>query len=374
MKKYISLLLVGIALLLQSACEKSEPVDIDVEAEILKEMEARQIPSVVACIVKDDQIVWEGTFGNADVAYAKPATRRTLYSLQSITKLFLSVNAMQLWERGMLDLEADINQYLPFEVRNPQFPDEKITPYMLLNQTSSLAWPVTEDYLPDFHHFYSDEDPPSLGEWLPEYILPGGEQYRTSVWKEYPPGAQWLYSNIGTSLLGLVIEQISGMDYRDFCRINILEPFEMYQTAYKLGSLDPEHLVTPYTHNNSPMPFFTCRHYPAGFLTSNIEDFSHFVIAFLNDGEYKGKRILQQSTIDKMLEVQNQVVGSSFLWRHYLDNLIGHRGGGTGFSSWVEWDKDGDTGLFLFSNKETEEIYFPDGRIYELVKYQSRSY
>ncbi len=118
------------------------------------------------------------------------------------------------------------------------------------------------------------------------------------------------------------------------------------------------------------MDYYTCRHYPVGFLSSNIEDFSHFVIANMNYGEFNGKRILQQSTFEKMLEVQNPASGVSFLWWwSCMGNCIGHKGGGTGFSTWVEWHFDGDGGIFIFSNKVNESIY-PGGRIYDLVRYQ----
>ena len=299
MKNYISFLLFGLILLLPFGCKKSENINIDVESEIIKEMEANGIPSVVACILKGEKIVWESTLGHANVSHSIPATSQTIYSLQSISKLFLSVTVMQLWERGMIDLDADINEYLPFEVRNPKYPNEKITPHMLLNHSSGLTRPNDEERIPDFHHFYSNEEPPLLVEWLPEYILPDGEQYRQSVWRDFAPGEKWQYSNIGTSLLGLIVERISKQDYRDFCKENILEPLEMHNSSFRLDELDQMLLVTPYTNDNNPMHYFTCRHYPAGFLNTNLEDFSHFVIAIQNGGEFNGKRILQQSTFEQ---------------------------------------------------------------------------
>ena len=373
MKNYILFLLLASILLLPYGCKKSENVDINVEAEILKEMEAQRIPSVVACIVKGDKIVWESTLGFANAEHSIPATNQSIYTLMSISKLFLSVTVMQLWERGMIDLDADINQYLPFDVRNPNFPDKKITPYMLLNHSSGLVRPNAEEHIPDFHHFYSNEAPPLLVEWLPEYILPDGGQYRASVWRNFAPGTKWQYSNIGTSLLGLIVEQISGQDYRDFCAENILEPLEMHNSSFWLDELNEELMVTPYTDNNNPMYYYTVRHYPAGFLSANLEDFSHFVIAILNSGEFNGKRILQQSTFDKMLEIQNPSSGLSNLWWHCAGNCIGHDGGGTGFRTMVEWNFDNDKGLFILSNKVNESVP-PGGRIFELVKYQATKY
>ena len=56
---------------------------------------------------------------------------------------------MQLWERGLIDLHADINTYLPFEVRHPTYPDVSITTYMLLNHQSGLSRPEDDDNIPD---------------------------------------------------------------------------------------------------------------------------------------------------------------------------------------------------------------------------------
>lgn len=366
-RNIIFLILIFLSVL---GCNKIKDVDIDLAGEIQKAMEEEKIPSVVACIVQGDEIVWEASYGYANVEYQVPASRSTIYSLQSISKLFLATAVFQLWENGAIDLEADINDYLPFEVRNPHYPEEKITPYMLLTHSSGLAWPADEDPIPDFHHFYAHEDPPLPGAWLPEYILPGGGQYHEAVWKDFPPGEQYLYSNIATTLLALILEEITGMDFRDYCRENIFEPLEMNNTAYSLGALNPELLVTPYSNNNSAMYPFVCRHYPAGFLNCDLEDFSHFMIACLNYGEYKGSRILERATFEKMIELQDQASGYAFLWVHFLGDCIGHRGGGTGYSTFAEWHFDDDSGFFIFANKFSDALY-PSGRIYELVRYQS---
>ena len=287
-------------------------------------MEAQKIPSVVACVVKGDAMVWEGAFGHADVSAAKPATSSTLYSIESISKLFISVSVLQLWEKGKLELDADINQYLPFAVRNPNFPEQEITPRMLLTHTSSLAWPKAEDRLPDFEYFFIPEEVPLISEWLPEYILPAGEHYRDAAWKQFPPGSQELYSNIGTSLLALMVEHLTGEDYR---------------------------------------------HYPAGNLKTNIKDFSHFAIAILNYGEYRGKRILERGTFETMFEIHNPATGMSLLWNHCLGDCVGKAGGGTGYSAWAEWHFKDDSALFIFSNRKNLPVY-PGGRIYDLVRYK----
>ena len=364
-----------IAILLQFGCKQSiNSSDIDVEAEILKEMQDNRIPSVVAAIVKGNEIVWEGAYGLADVESTKSTDRLTLYNIESISKLFVSISIFQLWEDNRIDLSADINEYLPFDVRNPNYPDIAITPHMLLNHTSSLAWPVqTEDNLPNFEYFFDLDNVPPISEWIPQYILTSGIYYRPAVWKNFKPGTQELYSNIGVSLLALIIENITGMDYRDYCRENILLPLSMEDSAFRSEYMNEDLLVTPYYNSNYPVKQFSYRHYPAGNIKSNIADFSHFISAILNFGEYNGIKILEKETFEKMLELQNSATGMSNLWNHRLGNRIAKYGGGTGFSAFVEWQFDSDIGYIIFSNKYNESVY-PHGRIYDLIRYQSSNY
>jgi CubicO group peptidase (beta-lactamase class C family) len=369
MKKIFAIVVFFIVLIFSNSCENEELINIDIDAEIINEINSKKIPSVVACIVTENGISWSGNYGYSNVEQSITVSNESVFTLMSITKLFVAISVMQLWENDKIDLQADINNYLPFDVRNPYFPDKKINTTHLLTHTSGLAWPEDKDQIPDFHHFYSNEEPPLLNDWLPEYILPTGSQYRKAVWKDYAPGEKYLYSNFATSLLGLIVEQISGMDFRDYCQENIIVPLEMFNSAFRLNDLNPDLMVTPYYDNNLPMKFYTCRHYPAGFLNTNANDFSNFVVACLNYGEFNGKRILRKDTMLKMFEVQNTSSGHGFLWLNILGDSVGKKGGGTGFSTWVEWNHKNGNAMFLFSNKVNSSVW-PGGRIYELVKYK----
>jgi len=373
MKNFTAILFLSGFLIISISCSKSEQGGINLDQEILKEMDKQEIPSVVACIVKGDEIIWEGTYGYANIEESKPANRHSLYTIMSIGKLILSTAVYQLWENNAIDLNADINQYLPFQVRNPKYPEQKITPYMLLNHFSSLAWPEDGQEPPDFHHFYSREDPPLIREWIPEYILPDGKHYRSYVWKDFAPGEKFVYSNIGASLLALVVEGITGKDYRDYCQENIFTPLEMINTGFRFNNLNVDNLVTPYDNHGRPISYYSERIYPAGFISCDLEDFSHFVIAMLNKGIYNGNRILDITTFDQMVTLQDPASGTANLWVHCLGDCIGHLGGGTGFSTWVEWHHDRERAFFLFSNRVNGAISSP-GRIYELVKYQAYKY
>ena len=260
MSKTKAILITGLILIFFSKCGEKLEKDIEVEAEIIKEMTQKAIPSIVACVIDDNEIVWERSFGFADVENNIPASGETIYPLMSVSKLFLSISVWQLWERNLIDLHEDINNYLPFDVRNPDYPGDIITVHMLLNHTSGLAWPEEEDHIPDFWHFYSDTEVPEIGEWLPEYILEDGSKYDPDVWKDFKPGSRELYSNIGTSLLALVVEKIIEVDFRDYVTDNILIPLEMNESSYSYTEYNRESIATPYYMNNQPFEPYILRH------------------------------------------------------------------------------------------------------------------
>ena len=372
--KQTNYILVIIILFVVTACKKDIDTQVlDVAAEIEKEMAANGIPSLAACIVKDKEVVWEGTYGFANLNDQIPATNQTVYTVMSISKTFIAVSIMQLVEDDKIKLDQDINLYLPFKVRNPSHPTVPITVEMLLTHTSSIAWPQEEDGINDFSYLYPMDEMPLISEWIPEYLLPGGSKYKQSIWKTYKPGEMELYSNIATSLLALIIENVTGTDYRDYCKENILEPLEMHNTAFRYINLDTGMLATPYWNMRYPIHLFNYRHYPAGNLKSNLDDFSHFMIAMLNEGVYNGNRILEKASIDRMFEMNNPSSGVSLIWRHCPGDCIGHSGGGEGFSARFELYPERKKAMIVFTNRYNDAVY-AQGSIYELLRYQANQY
>ena len=104
--------------------------ELDEKIEAL--MAEGDIPSMVAAIVIKDEIVWLQEYG-------EQVDLDDLYNIGSITKSFVATAILQLYERGQIDLDDDVNQYLPFEVRHPDYPDVPITIRMLLTNRSCLS-------------------------------------------------------------------------------------------------------------------------------------------------------------------------------------------------------------------------------------------
>lgn len=338
----------------------------DPEGEILREMNNSGIPSIAAYVVKGDDIVWERYYGYADVERRRFPDSSTSYALASVSKLVVVTAVMQLYEQGLIDLYADINRYLPFSVRNPSYPDRSITSYHLLTHASGLAWPLTDFEVPGMFTKYQLDAAPPLREWLPQYLLQEGEQYVPSVWKNTPPGERELYSNIGVSLLAYLVEEVSNTTFNVYCKLHIFDPLGMPNTSYDYADLDLNNVAAMY-RGSLKIDFYRELCYPSGYLKSSLEDFSHFLIAYMRGGQFRGRRILQERTVEEILTIRNMASGLCLIWNCTLGDWYGHAGGIDGGASYVEFQRESDLGLMVVSNSHNNSLY-PGGKIHALLR------
>ena len=286
----------------------------DFNAEIKKEMTIYQIPSLSACVIKNNEIVWVKYYGNSAVSNSLPDSN-SIYSVASVSKTVLVTAVMQLFEQGLIDLDTDINNYLPISIQNPNYPSTKITVRILLTHTSGLAWPKDDYEIPGFYNYYPFDSAPPLDEWIPQFLLPGGSHYVNAVWKNTVPGERELYSNIGTAILGYLVEVLTGIDFNIYCKQNIFTPLEMNNTSYAYADLDMIKVVKKYWENYQLIEPYRQLHFPAQSLKTTLEDYSHLLITYMNGGVYNGTRILQKRTIDQILKLHNPASGICLIWK-----------------------------------------------------------
>ncbi|RLF46300.1 MAG: hypothetical protein DRN29_05305, partial [Thermoplasmata archaeon] len=162
-------------------------------------MKMAHMSALSAAIVIDDEVVWTKGFGLYDRENDKEASDETIYLVASISKTFTATAIMQLYEKGLLDIDEDVNKYLPFSLRNPNYPKEPITIRMLLAHQSSLAEdpPAFYSYIPGDLEVEGYPYP-----WLEQYLVPGEIHYKPQVWSDYKPGEKMYYANVGYSVLG----------------------------------------------------------------------------------------------------------------------------------------------------------------------------
>ncbi len=318
-------------------------------------------PSVSACIIINDSVVWSKGYGLYDIENNKPATPDTLYLMASISKTVTATALMQLYEQELFDLDDDVNDYLPFSLRNPNFLDTSITFRMLLSHRSSLASDNSDrlctSYIP------GDPDIPSYPyPWLEDYLTPGGSAYHSSVWSDSLPGEQYYYANIGYSIIGYLVELISGQNFNEYCKDHIFTPLEMYNTSFRLKDHNTSEIAIPYFYQEGEYkanPHYGMHViYPAASMRTSIEELSHFLIANMNGGIYKDVRILNESTVELMhtahYPINDKGYGYGLGWSIKEKLLhkkeIGHSGGWPGVHTQMTYRPDDKTAILIFTN------------------------
>jgi CubicO group peptidase (beta-lactamase class C family) len=170
-------------------------------------------------VAKNGKILLKRGFGIADYDTGKPNTPKTVYSIASMTKAFTAMSIMMLEERGLLSVNDRLSDYFPDYPRG-----DDITIHQMLNMTAGI------------HGFFDDE---ALWANISTYHEPEDMlQYFIDDPLDFEPGTQWAYCNSCYVLLGIIIEKVSGMTYRDFIKENILCPLRMRHTSYDPEGMD----------------------------------------------------------------------------------------------------------------------------------------
>jgi CubicO group peptidase (beta-lactamase class C family) len=174
---------------------------------VVKQMVFDGVPGLTVGFIKDD-FEWIKGFGFADLENRMPARPESSYRLASITKTITAIAVLQLVEQGKIDLDSEIQTYVP------DFPRKK--------------WPVTVRQLLGHIGGVSHYRNYSLEGRIRE---PKNTQQSLAIFKDFDlvaePGTRYNYSSYGYNLLGAAVESASGISYGEYVRIHIFEPLEM---------------------------------------------------------------------------------------------------------------------------------------------------
>ncbi|MBH5317872.1 beta-lactamase family protein [Paenibacillus sp. GSMTC-2017] len=254
-----------------------------------KKMAEKHIPGAVLSIVKDGKLLFAKGYGYSDLEHQIPVQAdRTLFRVASVSKLFASTAAMQLVERGMLDLNADIRQVLDLFPVPSDF-TEPITLHHLLTHTAGY----------DETAFRARAN--------------NAEEVTTLRTAKNPfvqspvraPGERLSYSNYGMELVGFMVEKQTGQTFEQYVRQNIFEPLGMESSTFSqsLPKDMTDRLAIGYRWKqgtNLPQSFNYFHGGSSGSLITNAIDVSKFMIAHLQNEVGDKSRILQPKTVELM--------------------------------------------------------------------------
>jgi serine beta-lactamase-like protein LACTB len=254
-----------------------------IEDSVAKFMAARHVPGLAVAVVENGEYQWGSGFGFADLEGNVPASERTLFRLASISKTLTAVGALQLWERGKLDLDSAVQKYCPAFPRKPS----PATTRQVLGHLAGIR-----------HYRSESEDDPEYGNTRD---FGNGIEAGLDFFKDEPlltpPGAHYHYSTQGYTLVACVMEGAAGMAYADYLRRNVLAPAGMEQTR-----TDDRFAIIPYrtrfyrstpagTIENADFLDSSYKLAGGGWLSS-AQDMARFEVAIL-----EGK-LLHQATLE----------------------------------------------------------------------------
>jgi len=310
------------------APERAAALNADLQAVVNTPMKNLSALSVVA--VKGGKLAYEGHFGNrqidnADATKSLPVNSQTKFRIASISKTVTAIALMQLVEQGKINLNADASLYLPFTLRNPDFPNVVITPAMLLSHTGSIR--DDEGYsLP-------------LGQAISSYFINSDGSPRRGVqWgAESPASNYFVYTNLNFGVLASMVEKVSGKRFDVYTRENIFGPlrinasfnpqdfsdadFSNFATLYRKranGVWNPTGpWVAQFDNFQGKRPAVSASNAallasyvpgtngtlfgPQGSLRVSALDLSKIMRMLMGGGSVDGVQILKKATVDQML-------------------------------------------------------------------------
>jgi CubicO group peptidase (beta-lactamase class C family) len=277
-------------------------------------IEHRVSPSLAVIAVRGDDTVIAHGYGWSDLAQARKASAETIYLYCSMTKLFTATASMQLCEHGLIDLDRAVKTYLPhIPLQHPS--GHEVTVRHLLSHSSGLANPIPVSWV-----HLAEEPAVNLDDFTKRLLT---KYHRLT----FEPGSRYAYSNLGYLVLGLVIERMSGQSYMDYIRQHILDVLDMHRTCFSYVHLQDEDIATGYVRLLSMMGILghfmvdrqifgvTRKRYtafrrflidgaPYGGLLGPVCDIGNFLKAYLNDGAFQGRHLLDQTSIAEMFQPQ----------------------------------------------------------------------
>lgn len=315
------------------------------------QVEFDKLPGLTVGIVKNQELIWSKGYGKADVAKNVPAGPSTMYSICSITKLFTSIAIMKLRDEGKLDLDDELSKHLSWCKIKQQYADSgPITIRNILTHSSGL--PRDSDF-----PYWTDANFPSK-----EQIIEKINQQETL----YPASTYFQYSNLGMSLLGYIIEEVSGVSFETYVTENILKPLRMMDTRTTF----PENLwrgkmATGYSEMNRKGErrmmdkFQTKGLSPAAGFTSTTEDLARFAswqFRLLKNG---GTEIIKASTLREMQQVQYLDPNWKTAWGFgftlsYIDGktFVSHGGYCPGFQTLLMMNPKDEVAFIIMINAQ----------------------
>jgi CubicO group peptidase (beta-lactamase class C family)/D-alanyl-D-alanine dipeptidase len=312
---------------------------------IQREMAEKGLPGLSLAIIDDQQIVWAEGFGMADSQKRKPATAETVYRIGSVSKLFTDIAIMQLVERGELNLDTPITEYLPdFRPRN-RFATPITLRQLMSHRSGLLREPPVGNYF--------ETSQPSLSATV---------RSLNDTELVFAANTHTKYSNAAIAVVGYLLEARSHQPFAKYLKNSVLDRMGLTHSSFEpdpsvIGDLAKAEMWT-YDGLKFDAPTFQLGMAPAGSMYSTVTDLGHFLSVLMAHGQTDNGALLKPETIEQMWSPQfsspgGRVFGLGFMVRS-LDGhrLVGHGGAIYGFATTLDLLPEDKVGVVVITTKD----------------------
>ncbi len=322
------------------------------EPEIRRMMVEGRVPSATIALVVGDRVLWANGYGYSNLRAQTPAVPSTVYLIGSTFKAMNTVALLQQMEQGKLGLDDRVRELAPELPIRGERQAQPVTVRHLLTHTSGL--PVT--FGP--HLVWGETAPLPLERYLADSLVVVS-----------PPMDSVRYSNIAYTLTAYLTQKLSGSEFREYVQRNVLEPLEMRSTAFSPTPEMEERLAIPYRLDDQgrqvPAVRLKANVWPAGIVYGTVLDQANWLIANLNGGVFKGRRIIGEETLRQMHTLQfpqfaeasddfgGALAGYGLTWRvteRRGDRLFAHTGSVAGYTAILMGNLDRKIGVAILTN------------------------
>jgi CubicO group peptidase (beta-lactamase class C family) len=261
------------------------------DAFVVERMRDLHIPGLSLGIVQGNQTVYLQGYGSADPS-GRPVAPQTPFRLASVSKPLTAIAVMQLVERGLVELDAPVQRYLPWFRVADAAPSAAITVRHLLYHTSGVPQSAGND------NFFNGD--------LSDAALEQNVRQLATVALNRPVGSAYEYANLNYDTLGLIVQAVSGQSYEAYVEEHIFEPLDMRHSFTSQSAAQTDGLAAGYRQwlglpLAAHLPDDRATR-PSSFLIASAEDLTHVLIAALNDGRYGNDAVLSPEGMAALLQ------------------------------------------------------------------------
>ncbi|MBA5791699.1 beta-lactamase family protein [Flavobacterium sp. xlx-214] len=328
-------------------------------------------------IVNDKGVIYDKGFGFTDINQNKAYTSNTIQNIASISKTLIGVSLLKAQELGKLNLNDPINNYLPFKIINPNYPEIPILIKHLAYHTSSItdldeiyakSYILTKDKHDKnegvYDYFSKPESKIELREFIQNSLTENGKWYQQNSFLNSKPGEKREYSNIAAALCALVIESATGQDYRDFTKDYILKPLKMNNSGWTSADIDPTKRTRLFAYKEKMIAEYALITYADGGFITSSNDLGIFLSELIKGYEGKGK-LLTKESYEKLFEKHKFVEdGKAAYYGLFLEfrdgflniknEMIGHNGSDPGVFTAMYFNPITKMGKIVLVNTDTD--------------------